>query len=221
MTDAGPMPLAEARALLRGSQAFVKGEGVLDGQRVLASDLMWQALLSLADAAEFVEVASRLRWEFHPRGFDNTDLYQRYGDGIVPWLATFVDDDGVLHNVPWCVGPCLLACGSAEAFTVVWRVRDVAGRTGWGGFRDGDPVIEWCARHPEVGRAELTRRAAAEPRARTYLRALGVAPTGPVAAGDILALLDARPELRALNAMHLGSCWYQQHPGELRTLETR
>ena len=26
MTDAGPMPLAEARALLRGSQAFVKGD---------------------------------------------------------------------------------------------------------------------------------------------------------------------------------------------------
>ena len=123
MTDAGPMPLAEARALLRGSQAFVKGEGVLDGQRVLASDLMWQALLSLADAAEFVEVASRLRWEFHPRGFDNTDLYQRYGDGIVPWLATFVDDDGVLHNVPWCVGPCLLACGSAEASRAARRFK--------------------------------------------------------------------------------------------------
>ncbi|MCA9675500.1 MAG: glycosyltransferase family protein [Myxococcales bacterium] len=43
----------------------------------------------------------------------------------------------------------------------------------------------------------------------------------PFPLADILALLDARPELRALNAMHLGSCWYQQHPGELRTLETR
>lgn len=35
---------------------------------------------------------------------------------------------------------------------------------------------------------------------------------------ETLALLDARPELRATNAMHRGTTWYRNHPGELRTL---
>ena len=38
---------------------------------------------------------------------------------------------------------------------------------------------------------------------------------------DILALLDARPEIRNLNARHLGVTWYRNHPGELKTLEVR
>jgi spore coat polysaccharide biosynthesis protein SpsF len=35
---------------------------------------------------------------------------------------------------------------------------------------------------------------------------------------DILQLLEARPELRAINAAHLDYTWYRNHPGELRTL---
>jgi spore coat polysaccharide biosynthesis protein SpsF len=35
---------------------------------------------------------------------------------------------------------------------------------------------------------------------------------------QIVALLDARPALRARNAMHVGTSWYRNHPGELRTL---
>jgi spore coat polysaccharide biosynthesis protein SpsF len=35
---------------------------------------------------------------------------------------------------------------------------------------------------------------------------------------EIVALLDARPALRAHNAQHFGTSWYQNHPGELRTL---
>ncbi|MGH2900822.1 MAG: cytidylyltransferase domain-containing protein, partial [Solirubrobacteraceae bacterium] len=35
---------------------------------------------------------------------------------------------------------------------------------------------------------------------------------------EIVELLEARPPLRAHNAMHLGTSWYQNHPGELRTL---
>jgi spore coat polysaccharide biosynthesis protein SpsF len=35
---------------------------------------------------------------------------------------------------------------------------------------------------------------------------------------EIVELLDERPELRALNAVHLGSAWYHDHPGELHTL---
>lgn len=180
MSQPGPMPLAQARAILAGVDAFTRERG----------DELWAALLSLADAAELVAVASRLRWEFHPRGFHNVDLHARYGDGIVPWLATRLDDDGVLHNQPWCVVPCLLACGGAEAFALVWRVTRVEGRTPWGGAGDRDLLAAWSERHPATARAELVRRAAHEPRARAHLRAGGVR-GAPERAADVLALLDA------------------------------
>lgn len=35
---------------------------------------------------------------------------------------------------------------------------------------------------------------------------------------EILAVLDARPALVEHNAMHRGTTWYRNHPGELRTL---
>jgi hypothetical protein len=35
---------------------------------------------------------------------------------------------------------------------------------------------------------------------------------------EIVELLEARPALRAHNAMHFGTSWYLNHPGELRTL---
>jgi len=38
---------------------------------------------------------------------------------------------------------------------------------------------------------------------------------------EILALLDARPDICNLNAQHLGVTWYRNHPGELKTLEVR
>jgi spore coat polysaccharide biosynthesis protein SpsF len=36
---------------------------------------------------------------------------------------------------------------------------------------------------------------------------------------EIVALLDERPNLRAINAIHAGASWYRNHPGELRTVE--
>lgn len=44
-------------------------------------------------------------------------------------------------------------------------------------------------------------------------------PGAPFSLAEILHLLDEEPELRTLNAIHLGSTWYRNHPGELRTLE--
>ncbi|MFO0661722.1 MAG: hypothetical protein U0165_18095 [Polyangiaceae bacterium] len=51
---------------------------------MLTSDGMGP-VLSLK-ATRVVREASRLRWDFHPRGMDNIDLFARYGEGIVPWL---------------------------------------------------------------------------------------------------------------------------------------
>jgi hypothetical protein len=175
------MNVDDARRTLAGVDAFTRDRG----------DELWAALLALPDAAEFVAVASRLRWEFHPRGFDNTELHQRFGDGIVPWLATRIDADGVIHNTPWCVVPCLLACGSADAFALAWRATSIDGRTGWGGAGpDGDLVSAWAQRHPAVAAAELDKLAADSARARAYLRVAGRRAT-PETAADVLALLDA------------------------------
>jgi hypothetical protein len=158
----GLMPLAEARALLAGTSEFARGEGAMVGEVfVYESDRLWAALLSLEDAREFVSVASRLTWAFHPRGFDNVDLVLRYGDGVVPWLETLIDADGKVAQAPWCVVPCLLACGSPEAFALAWRVPDDPSAR--------RPILRtWCDRHPETAAIELARRAA-EPRARAHL----------------------------------------------------
>ena len=181
MTGLSGMTPEQARTLLAGVRVFDRERG----------DELWAALLSLADAAELVDVASRLTWQHHPRGFHNTDLHARYGDGIVPWLATRLDCDGVLHNLPWCVVPCLLACGSAEAFALAWRATGIDGITAWGGCGDRDLVSAWSELHPAVARAELEALAAAgETRAHAYLRAAGRRGS-PETAADVLALLDA------------------------------
>lgn len=175
------MKLDDARRMLASVTTFTRERG----------DELWDALLSLSDASELVREASRLRWEHHPRGFDNTELHARYGDGIVPWLATRLDADGVLHNQPWCVVPCLLACGSAEAFALVWETRVVAGRTAWGGAgADGDLVSEWSRKHPALATEILTRLASTSARARAYLRVIGHR-ASPETIDDVLALLDA------------------------------
>lgn len=161
LDERGLMPLAEARALVRETHAFDKGEGrTRGGVYVLDSDAQWAALLSLEDAGELVREASRLEWRFHPRGMENVDLYLRYGEGIVPWLATRIDESGRLVNMPWCVLPCLLACSSAEAFEVAWSGSD----------ERGEPLRQWLARHPVEGLAGCARRAAAgETRGRDLL----------------------------------------------------
>ncbi|MFI0350733.1 hypothetical protein [Actinomadura sp. 9N407] len=149
LDERGLMPLAQARDLLARTRVFRRGEGeMVDGRFVLESDRAWAALLSLADAAEFVPVASRLAWEADPRGRDNLALYERYGDGVLPWIATRVDGEGVLHDKPWCVLPCLFASGSAEAFGIAASIRD-----------GGEVLWQWISRHPEIGYRLLAERA--------------------------------------------------------------
>lgn len=122
----GLMPLPEARALVASVSAFHKGAGQFVGDRfVTGSDRLWAALLSLEDAEEFVREACRLRWMFHPRGRGNTAPLDRYGNGIVNWLAGFVRADGLLIDIPWCVSACLIEMGDRIAFGHLLRVTDV------------------------------------------------------------------------------------------------
>jgi len=167
LDERGLMPLAEARDLLAGVTVFQQGKGrMIDGTFVLESDRVWAALLSLEDAAEFVTHARGLRWQANVRGKDNLAPYERYGDGVLPWISARVDEEGVLHNVPWCVLPCLLASGAEDAFAIGAAVRDP------------DVLCQWVIRHPGIGYRLLAERAS-QPRVADAIRVLhGIDPRG-------------------------------------------
>jgi hypothetical protein len=116
LDERGLVPLADARRLVGETRVYRKGEGeMVQGTFVLESDRVWAAILSLEDVGEFVREATRISWEFHVRGRDNTAPLERYGAGILPWLRSRLRADGVLVNVPWCVVPCLLGIEGREA----------------------------------------------------------------------------------------------------------
>jgi hypothetical protein len=81
------------------------------------------------------------------------------------WIADRVDATGVLHNVPWCVLPCLLASADPEAFRIAVRVRTVVTRVNagrWPSPPDEVAVLrQWVVRHPEPGYRLLGERALA------------------------------------------------------------
>ncbi|HEY4241815.1 MAG TPA: hypothetical protein VGM88_18460 [Kofleriaceae bacterium] len=166
------MTAGEARALLARHTVFAKPD----------ADALWAALLALDDAAEFVREAKRLRWEFHPRGSTNTELHERYGDGILPWLATRVQG-GVLTDMPWCIAPLLLACGSPDAAALAWTVTET--RSNWG---RGDVRTAWFDAHPAVGAAYLTTLEDARAWAQLAAMRARKAVDGPL---EVLPLLDA------------------------------
>lgn len=121
-TDArGLMPLDEARTVVAQLTRFEKAASA--SSNVLGADLAWAALLSLRDVDEFLEAALRIEWSFHVRGHGNVAAIERYGDGILPWIRSAIDEHGTLRNVPWCLYPCLLAIGTAEAMDVAFLVR--------------------------------------------------------------------------------------------------
>jgi hypothetical protein len=159
LDERGLMPLTAARGWLAGRTVYAKGDGEMIGGRfVLESDRTWAALVSLENAEEFHAYARNLRWEFHVRGRDNVSLFERYGDGVLPWIADRVDARGVLRNVPWCVLPCLLASAHPDAFDIAARVRAVDP-----GHRPGGTAVlrRWVVRHPDPGYRLLGERALA------------------------------------------------------------
>ncbi len=154
----GLMPLAEARKLVAATKVYRKGDGeMIGGTFVLESDRVWAALLSLESAEEFVREASRIQWAFHVRGHDNLSALDRYGAAILPWLRSRIDRNGTLHNIPWCVLPCLLAIDTQEALEVALSARgldeqlpDFSGPGMYAADRNDDAVAESPPRDPLV-----------------------------------------------------------------------
>lgn len=149
----GLMPLEEARRIVAGLRVFEKAPSA--ETPVLGADQAWAALLSLADAREFLDAALRIRWNFHVRGHGNLAALERYGDAILPWIAGAIDDRGTLRNVPWCLYPCLLAMGTPEALDVAFLVRSTSAELD----DEAEPQEgEDAASPPAPGRAARSRR---------------------------------------------------------------
>lgn len=181
------------------------------------TDRMWCALLSLPDAASFVDEARRLAPVPDPRGHYNLAVHERYGDDVLPWLADHFDGaSGTLHNVPWNVMPLLLRIGTEAAFDVVFRARELDAPTyDWS---TPDKLLSaYVARFPDIAFASLGRRIVggdaeavtafrklAKGRSRVALAALDDAHRDRIAAqlklsarleeGEILGVLDQAAE---------------------------
>lgn len=196
--ERGLLPLDDARAIVAATTTYTRD----------VSDRAWAALLSLADADEACREAKRITWDFHVRAFDNLALIERYGDGILPWLASRVED-GTLRDVPWCVRPCVLALATEDALRLALSVERVDRRLSH--EQDGSPAPEaalardWVDAHPGVGLPLLARWAeAGDARAEALLRDRAAALGGLVrevlveAVGELAAArLAARFELPA------------------------
>lgn len=172
----GLWPVQLARRELAGLSVFERhSEELVDGVRVLDIDRWWAALLSLADASEFVRVATGLVWRDHVRGMENLAALERYGEeGVLPWIASRVDRQGVLWDVPWCLYPCLLVCRSREAFELAASIRGVDSDLDdppWRPYLDEPDAMlrHWLQEHPDEGAEYLTD---ADPVAAKALRVL-------------------------------------------------
>ena len=130
---------------------------------MLDSDRTWAALVSLGTSTSSARIARLM--EFHVQGMDNTSLYERYGDGVLPWIANQVDADGVCTTCPGACCP-VSRLGHPEAFNIAARVRKVVTRVE-GGFwpsPTGEAAVlcQWVVRHPEPGYRLLGERARAD-----------------------------------------------------------
>ena len=145
LDERGLLPLEQARARVREATAFVKGEHrpVLGQTRVpLDSDLLWVALLSLEDAAEFTREATRLTWQFPLRGWDNHDAFERFGPGVLPWLEHLLGQPPLAPHFRQSLEGMLIRCGEPAARAVIRTRRE----------GDADPdglglTLEWLRAH--------------------------------------------------------------------------
>lgn len=143
----GLLPLDEARRIVAAATEYAVGREWHEGPHGpwKDSDLLWAALLSLADAQEFAREATRLVWRYGPRGFDsNLDPFARYGAGVLAWVEANLSAGGDLPGLPQNIGSCLLEVAGPDAYRIVGRVRRI------GGGEAPATLLrnEWIRRHP-------------------------------------------------------------------------
>ncbi|MBN2491094.1 MAG: hypothetical protein JXQ29_09610 [Planctomycetes bacterium] len=167
LDDRGLLPLEEARRIVQGAHQVRRSrESAAEGAGV---EQVWAALLSLEDAREFVRCARRLEWSEDPRGEESAACAERYGAGMLPWVADHVAEDGGFRNAPSSLRACLLALGGRRAFSLLLRIRTVDGDAGQALIL----IKQWITRHPRLGYPLLAERARdGDRRARMLLRHL-------------------------------------------------
>jgi len=155
----GLMPLERARSLVKGLKQFDRGEGhEVDDSYFWDSDLRWAALCSLENVEEFLETVRGVEWLMPPRGLEsNVEFYDRYGDGILPWIDEVIAEDGKT-SCAWAK-TCLLEIGGDGAAAVALRL-------GTAGFQS------WLERHADSAAWVAAQAEAGDPRALEVMKLL-------------------------------------------------
>ena len=195
----GLMPLAYARKAI----ARWRKRPIMNG---FFSSEYWAALVSLADAAEFLRTVKGARWSKQPTGTDRVAPALRYGEAILPWLASFVDKRGVIAKHAIDVEWNLVSIGGPRALEVLLRIasdrteviedfidthRKAAYRafdelSRGGNVRAREVLLAFVAAAPSRRRKELAAALGARASA-----ALLAGASGALEAGAILKVLDA------------------------------
>ena len=139
--ERGLMPVAKARAFLKGRSVIERGKGHnIGGTHVWDSDLAWAALLSLEGGAELVKTASK-RWKMPPRGLSNPGVAERYGRDALEWAKRILSAGHL--------GPC------AECLVATVSAVPDGGQVAYGVVRDIDAqkpspkyLWAWLAANP-------------------------------------------------------------------------
>ncbi len=164
LDDRGLMPLETARELVK-APSLARGAGrMIDDTWVWDRDLVWAALLSLADADEAGAALARTKIGIGQGPRDpsqNKALVERYGDLALTVIGACRGEGGVIEAPSPFFRVTVLSIASPAGFRFVWDIP---------GWRESDEPPDtqatalftaWVTAHPETGYVELGRLALA------------------------------------------------------------
>ncbi len=126
--DRGLVPIEEARQTLDGFESFENGELIHFGEECCTeSDRVFASLCSLDNADEFLKVIMGKPWNFPTRMDLICALAERYGEEIMPWLETMVDEtnnfpDKGYSSCPPHLHDCLYLLNGDEATELAFKI---------------------------------------------------------------------------------------------------
>ncbi len=135
LDNRGLVPINEAREILNGYESFEGGELLtINGSTCSESDRTFAALCSLENVEEFLKTALNKPWN-HPTPMDLIcALGQRYGEGLITWLESMIDEtnnfpDRGYASYPPHLHDCLLLLSSSEAAELAFIIERPTARS--------------------------------------------------------------------------------------------
>lgn len=154
LDERGLLPLESARAALKAALGTPR-----DSEE---ADRIWASVLSLADVPELIEATAQLSWTGLVRGNPNFALLDRYGDALLDWIRTRVDD-GVLSGDPACVADCLLEMSEPAVLDFLLGLQGYAGDSPRPPEKQRNTLLRrWVSAHPRVSTLPIFERAKIE-----------------------------------------------------------